>query len=369
MSPTEFLPTPIPHQLKHVRHPVKSKPDHHTPMITKIVLLPQELHHDDPPKLHHESHHVPKPSIIYEIPQPPTIHHHKAPHPTPSSHQEISHVLHPTPKPQFHHHSTPQPHIVQSSPVKFTLVSRSDHPDSMIPVTIAPSLYVPKQFVAERRYIEDEEKPVRMKPTPFDRIQQVTPRSVINSVTTSAPFHIKTTQKPFYHSTTTPSINFSTTPRIHSSVTPTIQYSTTPISSFSYSTPSSNVVMHSAHEDSGRNLPPIQNHPNPLVVHKAEPTQYQYQPSQHSETGQNHQHYLTDEDEEPPFLLQVVPNPNYSGNQQSLPRKPKAIARRSDGNLNFDVASSSDPNLYPLLYVLSSYLPQSEHSLVVAKRS
>jgi len=72
-------------------------------------------------------------------------------------------------------------------------------------------------------------------------------------------------------------------------------------------------------------------------------------------------------DEEPEYLIQFVPNPKYK-KKQNIPTRPKPTQRRMDRMLSSS-SEDRDPSLYPYLYVLSSYLPQTQHSLVVAKKS
>ena len=104
-------------------------------------------------------------------------------------------------------------------------------------------------------------------------------------------------------------------------------------------------------------LPPLHYSPEPVLTHKADPSPVTFVESQ-------------DQAEEPRYILQLVPNPKYKSSTTTV-----TTTRRPQRDLGLQQQSvhtglrRKDPSLYPYLYVLSSYLPQTQHSLVVAKKS
>jgi hypothetical protein len=87
-----------------------------------------------------------------------------------------------------------------------------------------------------------------------------------------------------------------------------------------------------------------------------------------------YQFHETSEDsepyEEPMFIYKLAPNPKYV-QKRPLPTQPP-VQPVQYANSRMDIPadpSQQDPSLYPYLYVLSSYLPKTQHSLVVAKKS
>ena len=184
-----------------------------------------------------------------------------------------------------------------------------------------------------------------------------------------------------------------------------IQYSTPSSSVYKISTPaprsshnSNPSLISSNYHSSGRPLPPLDLNPEPLLVHRGDPAPLINKKPEHSLINQPQidpltinlpQQYNnlegfqqpTDENEEPMYLVQLVPNPKYKQtsvierSDQIIPKRPKPTRRRMEKNLLIKTEQlqsnpdHKDPSLYPYLYVLSSYLPETHHSLVVAKRS
>ena len=112
-------------------------------------------------------------------------------------------------------------------------------------------------------------------------------------------------------------------------------------------------------------LPPLHYSPEPVLTHKADPSPLTYQ--QYSQPQE-----VPREEEEPRFILQLVPNPKYKSSQPPAPttrttRRPRVD--RTAQQQSTQQLRRNDPNLYPYLYLMSSYLPQTHHSLVVAKKS
>ena len=213
----------------------------------------------------------------------------------------------------------------------------SGHLMSSAPVTIAPSLFVP-HLTAERRYsTEDTQtRPRRARPSSYNEMRLVTP-----------------TPSPLTLSTFSPSSPAPATPK--------------PLNIQTFSTPASNIkTIIKAKEYLSQKfgnqrpvLPPMSNNPEPLLVHRAEPMMSYQQQREIS--------YQSPEDlvEEPKFLVQLVPNPKYKPTPELRRR---VMGSQRENEIMPVKNQSKDPNLYPYLYVLSSYLPQTQHSLVVAKK-
>jgi len=74
--------------------------------------------------------------------------------------------------------------------------------------------------------------------------------------------------------------------------------------------------------------------------------------------------------EEPRFIYKLAPNPKYVPKDPPSTAAPIQQVQFIDSRMdNAAETSQQDPSLYPYLYVLSSYLPDTQHSLVVAKKS
>ena len=104
-------------------------------------------------------------------------------------------------------------------------------------------------------------------------------------------------------------------------------------------------------------LPPLHYSPEPVLTHKAEPSPLTY--LEYSQQSPQ------EKEEEPRFILQLVPNPKYKSSQS--PITTTRTTRRP--RVNRIAQLRNDPSLYPYLYLMSSYLPETQHSLVVAKKS
>merc|ERR1719232_13235 len=184
------------------------------------------------------------------------------------------------------------------------------------PVTISPSLFVPhhSHHTSQRRYsIEDTQasQPRRARPTTYNEMRLVTPSplgyTTMNLVTTTTPLRMNLVTTPgslLTHSTPAPA-----TPN--------------PLNIQTFSTPSPTLSMVNTAEkyiskqfSNHRRpvLPPINNHPEPLLTHRAEPMM-SYQ--QHPENMYSSPEQIK---EEPKYLVQLVPNPKY---------KPKPTTQRS----------------------------------------
>ena len=211
------------------------------------------------------------------------------------------------------------------------------------PVTISPSLFVPHlHHSSQRRYsVEDTQaRPTRTRPTSYNemRLVTVTPRPL----SYNTPLNMKVVSSPLTQPTVSPS-----TPR--PAITNHQQMNTFK----SYTSKQFGNLPQPV-------LPPIKSHLEPLLVHRGEPVKLYNQHQEHLEP------FPEEINEEPKFLLKLVPNPNYKQPaEMSSRRKP---SQRDVGVIPLQT-ESRDPNLYPYLYILSSYLPQTEHSLVVAKKS
>ena len=259
----------------------------------------------------------------------------------------------PSPPEAVEHHFHPgmrHPMVVRVTPAPRHPPSpgpSSPGPLVPAPVTISPSLFVPhhSHHTSQRRYsIEDTQasQPRRARPTTYNEMRLVTPSPL--SYTTSGPRRMNLV-------TTPGSLLTYSTPQ---PATPN------PLNIQTFSTPSPTLSMINTAEKQFSNhrrpvLPPINNHPEPLLTHRAEPMM-SYQ--QHPENI-----YPSPEEtkEEPKYLVQLVPNPKY---------KPKPEVPTQRKVEIFPVQNQNqDPNLYPYLYLMSSYLPQTQHSLVVAKKS
>jgi len=80
----------------------------------------------------------------------------------------------------------------------------------------------------------------------------------------------------------------------------------------------------------------------------------------------------TQQYEEPMFIYKLELNPNYVPKDPQPTPNPVHVPPPQYSNSRIDDQgdpSQQDPSLYPYLYVLSSYLPKTQHSLVVAKKS
>ena len=249
------------------------------------------------------------------------------------------------------HHFHPElrqtrPMLVTVTPAPASLHHEVGHssPGDLVrvPVTISPSLFEPhhSHHKAQRRYsLEDTQaRPRRARPTTYNQMRLITPSpSPLSYNSYSTPLHLnlaKTPGPPLTHSTPQPS-----TPNpLH------IQKFSTPSSTQQLSNPQRLV------------LPPINNHPEPLLIHRAEPMMA---------TG-NIYSSQNEIKEEPKYLVQIVPNPKY---KQKLQEPRREIPTPREVEITHVENQSKEPNLYPYLYVLSSYLPETEHSLVVAKKS
>ena len=104
------------------------------------------------------------------------------------------------------------------------------------------------------------------------------------------------------------------------------------------------------------------------MTHKADPSPLPYLEYSHHQQ----EHQQEEVEEEPRFILQLVPNPKYKSSQPPVPttmttRRPQVS--RTAQQQNVEQLRRNDPSLYPYLYLMSSYLPQTQHSLVVAKKS
>ena len=431
------------HVIVKEHHPPPT-PKHHImkPMPVHHQSTPLPVHHDlhDPHSNHNPHHPHPAPTTHYEVvhhsPNPKSSPGyeviHLKPTPKPSIHYElIQHSQHPKPSPHYEsvHSPTPSPHYevvnhhspAPTIPVKmhFKIVNHDMEVGvTPAPVTIAPALFDPHHSpaVSHRRYsISDEEEIApsvkRPRPTSYNDISNVSPTTApfnINYNTplqmTPSPVTVKSPIKMIQYSTSTPT---TPPPVIRYSSTPNIQYTTPAPTMVKYSTPSSTVfqmttpapapapknVYHSeggpyVTQGAGPTLPPIQYNPKPLLVHKGDPLPVDYQSNHYDQINSQHSipvnHYYDSNadinQEEPEFLVQLVPNPKYNKKEKMMPSmsmipsRPKPTRRRMEKNLGVGTAKSNihqdqDPSLYPFLYVLSSYLPETHHSLVVAKKS
>ena len=324
-----------------------------------FVLKQQEVLPTPLPK------HYPKPEEYYSVP----IDQYTEYYPKVIEHFVHSELMDPPLVP----HPTKSPHSVSVhhySPAPQTGVPVVKHqvPDTPHLVTIAPSLFVP-HHTSNRRYSIEESPatPRRTRPTAYNEMRMVTP-SYINPLTTLSPKSYSTADPaPLSHShstmTSTPSPpphspSPSTTPYIQTLSTPsTSKYTVQPIKNYI-----SQKMGHSIRNHNQPALPPINIHPKPLLVHRAEPSPstsyHQYPGSYYSESAE-------EEKEEPMYLVKIVPNPKYKPKAEVQ----KTIQSHKRIDKDFLQRQSKDPSLYPYLYVLSSYLPQTQHSLVVAKKS
>ncbi len=227
-----------------------------------------------------------------------------------------------------------------------------------VPVTISPSLFVPhhSHHKAQRRYsIEDTQaRPRRARPTTYNQMRLITPSpSPLSYNSYSTPLHLNlatTPAPPLTHSRPQP-----TTPNpLH------IQKFSTPSSTKKMVKTAKKYLSQQLSNPQRLVLPPINNHPEPLLIHRAEPIM-----SYQQDTGNI---YSSQDEikEEPKYLVQLVPNPKY---KQKLEEPIREIPTPREVEIIQVQNQSKEPNLYPYLYVLSSYLPETEHSLVVAKKS
>jgi len=430
MSHREILPTPLPKSkpLVHVdHHPVELRPveqylaDHHPEEHvehhpTHYKLVHPANHH---PQEHVQHHPAPTPQPHYKV-----VHHIEDHHP--KEHIHVKH--HPTPTTHYKvvHHQSPAPHSpvpmhFEMVPHKPMVIHEQGHPPSSVPVTVAPSLFVP-HHTAERRLsvVESEEpSPRRTRPTSFNDMGIVTVSSTPASRTnyntplhiTPAPVTIKSPTPSFKYSTPSPQVIPQSTPSSYfkySTPSPQVVQQSTPRAEYKYSTPTSSVYLTSSPSSTYQStpassiyksstvspsvykhstmsskssytnvrptLPPLEIHPEPVLIHKGDPLPFQYNYPTRSNEVIEYQESMTSyaniddsHDEEPEYLIQFVPNPKYK-KKQNIPTRPKPTQRRMDRMLSSS-SEDRDPSLYPYLYVLSSYLPQTQHSLVVAKKS
>ena len=399
--------------------------EHHpspTPAAHYKLVHPTEHHPEE--HIHVEHHPSPTPTTHYKLVHP--VDHH------PEEHIHVNHHPSPTPATHYkvvHHHSqSPSPH--PSIPMHFEMVPHDpmifheqSHPSpSSVPVTVSPSLFVP-HHTAERRFsvVESEEpSPRRTRPTSFKDMGMVTVSSTPATRTnyntplhiTPAPVTIKSPTPTFKYSTPSPQVRDQSTPSSffkYSTPSPKIIQQSTPRAEYKYSTPTSSVYLTSSPsfiykstpapsiyksstispsvykhstispKSSFTNvrptLPPLDVHPQPLLVHKGDPLPPQYniptrsnEVIQYEESMTSYANIDESHNEEPEYLIQLVPNPKYKKTQHQIPSRPKPTQRRMDRMLSSS-SEDRDPSLYPYLYVLSSYLPESQHSLVVAKKS
>ena len=303
----EILPTPIP---KHTYQLKAHDTAHHFNEYQATNLK----HHNPQPVEHlfHEERPA-QPVMVTVSPAPAT--HYEVRHYSPGLGSQV---------PALQHHAFPDARHLMSS----------------APVTISPSLFVP-HLTAERRYsTEDTQpRPSRARPRSYNEMRLVTP-----------------TPGPLTYSTFSPSSSKPATP------------APKPLNIQTYSAQLSNMnkikqvkeyVSNKFDKHLRPALPPISNNPEPLLVHRAEPMMSFQQQLENS--------YQSPEDfvEEPKFLVQLVPNPKYKPTPEVRRR---AMGSQRENKIIPVKNQSKDPNLYPYLYVLSSYLPQTQHSLVVAKK-
>ena len=326
----EILPTPLPKH-KHVKHVKQKHVTTPRPHKTFQLVTPatQPPHHQPfqvvtpRPDSHHQQ--LPPHMVFTEVEE---VHHPVLQASTPASislFPELTEIVH---QPAVEHsqssftQETPFTiHHIDESPLTFqhtdVLHPHDSHLGSIqqTPVTVAPSLFTPRPRspqVAQRRIT------VSPSPSPLPRRRMPTPYSEMVSLSYNTPLHIT----PTYHHVTTPSPPSPPPPPPQPS------------------------------------LPPLHYSPEPVLTHKADPSP----PTYLDYSQQSPQ----EEEEEPRFILQLVPNPKYKSSQPSLTTT--RTTRRPRVNRTAPLRRN-DPGLYPYLYLMSSYLPQTQHSLVVAKKS
>ena len=303
-------PQPVVHHQPHVEHQsfqLVSSPQSSHPQPTVQHVSPPQMIFSSVEEMDHPVLQATTPSSLSMFP-------------------EVNQVVH---HPALDHSNFPQI-ISQETPLSLHQVDdRQVGSIQHSPVTVAPSLFTPTPMshVAQRRFTVSPSpapaKRKRMTPSPAPRRRMPTPFSQMRVVGYNTPLHI--TQ------------HLSPTPQ-----PPQPQPS----------------------------LPPLNFSPEPVLTHKADPSPVTYVDYHHM---QEHQQYKgLEEGEEPRYILQLVPNPKYKSSPSPVvtttTTRPKINLALQQQNVHNELRRK-DPSLYPYLYVLSSYLPQTQHSLVVAKKS